>query len=205
MSPRRQLRKLWPDVPRLLTASHDFASADSPDTHYSVPAFMAWKALLIVVRGENEETEKRQCIESIHKSLSAYPKELRAPLAAFAKAADRFRSTSRNEMAEWFCSPGDRNTSATVTATLKAIQSLQRVPSMPDEQLPGLSDELGAVLYNMRSAVIAHAAVFTRSNLFDVVVPAFTRLVAGLAMAGWAGRAGASWAEAEEVANVRCR
>src|SRR5690606_11260023 len=82
-----KLRRVWPDVPRLLQAQDELASFQTPEAHLSVPAFMAWKAFLVTLRAEAAEGEKERCRVAVAASLDAHAKELLAPVRAFIRSS----------------------------------------------------------------------------------------------------------------------
>jgi hypothetical protein len=201
---KRKLRRLWPDVPRLLRAREQFSSYQTPDAGISVPAFLAWKAFLIVMRCEEGETEKERCRNSVTLSLRAFRDDLHGESSAFIHALHHFLDETPAVVSDWYLPTNvDGHPEREVR---RIVQDLKRLEAhsrrMSAEQLAELGPEIADQLYQVRCSVIAHASVLTNGNLFDVIVPAFGRLVAALSLAGWARRAGISLQEAKELNNV---
>jgi hypothetical protein len=202
----RPQKRPWQDVPRLLRARARFRTEfEDPNARSSVPAFLAWKALLIVAKGSSQGGERSQCAEAI-KHAMASETLLRPHALAFVKNLQPFRSVSPAVVRDWYVDPQLEGPPARerVDYILRQIKRLAPLTEQPagssfrEEHLADLADQV----YAVRCAVIAHVSVLSTGNLFQTVVPAFEDLTAGVALSAWAERARLTLREAEAETGV---
>jgi hypothetical protein len=189
---KRQHRFLA-DVPRLLRAKEQFRSLSSIDAASSIPAFLAWKAFLIVARQESAPTEKRRCQDSVAETLKAFPDEVMGPTREFVENLQLLRNprmASPSVVEDWFISMDDLTSLQRDQLTiqreriLRSIERLDRALQGDGRLLLNEGDAIGEQLYRVRNSVIGHASVVTGMVLFDRIVPAFESLVSELALLG---------------------
>lgn len=203
--PRKQRdpSTLWPDVGRLLRARGQFRSYGTADAASSVPAFLAWKAFLLVARGTDEGSEPSQCAKLIAQSLEACA-ELTPRAVTLATNLQDFRRVSPAVVQMWFVpdSVGAEQATAEVQGMLRRIRSLERFGELNGANGSRAAYTLGGICYAIRNAVLAHVNVLSTGNLFQRIVPPFEELVAAVAVAGWAKRAGVSLGDAKVFLKV---
>jgi hypothetical protein len=189
-------------VPRLLQKRRDFRDLADPSVSSSVTAFLAWKAFLIVARGSSTGIEKIQCRHVVRATAATFP-ELRAPAKRFASALKAIAAGTPTTVADWYSDPA-----LEADDTRKRVQWAKRSIAKLNETLSSdrvgdsVAEELADHVYAIRSAVLAHGAIHSTGNLFQLVVPAFEDFVSMVACAGYAQRAGITLTEALEECRV---
>lgn len=93
-------KRSFPDVHRLLWVREDFRALQG-DGASSVPAFLAWKAFLIVTRLETGSTEKEKVCASCRASIEQMGLELDGRINEFAMALSSVNNVTDPVVAEW--------------------------------------------------------------------------------------------------------
>lgn len=168
----------------------------------SVTAFLAWKAYLIVARGSVNGPEKVQCGRLATLMLGKFD-ELWPTAAAFAKALKPLTVASAVELTDWYADPS--LPAKTIDKRVRwAKRSIASVNAAVERQARGdaLAEELADHAYAIRSAVLAHGAIHSTGNRFQVIVPLFEEFTSRIACAGYADRAEISLQDAFEECRV---
>jgi hypothetical protein len=202
VSPMR-LDRIWPDIPRLLRARSLFRELGA-DTSSSVPAFLAWKAFMVTTRAEEGTSERARCERAVAECLRQYPEDVEPALRSFIHALGPFRNgINRVAVGEWYITGDEWDSLSAAEVKVRIDRVLARLQRLlqTERQLGAgglyeMADDLTYHLYNVRNAVLAHAAVLSTGNLFPIVVPAFERAAEALALAGLSRRAGVAFRDA---------
>lgn len=202
MGKKLTARRIWPDVARLLQKRREFRDIRDPNVASSVTAFLAWKAFLIVVRGSATGDEKDQCREVVTRALVEFP-ILWENAEHFVKSLRPLQSQSANVVGDWYAEPSwtEAQTKGRVAWATRSIGRLHEAMTRKDHR-ETFAGEIAEHAYAIRSAVLAHGAVHSTGNLFQLIVPRFEDFVARVACAGYAHRAQLPLKEAYEECNV---
>lgn len=202
MNQIQRSRKPWPDVPRLLQRRRHFQDLGDHSVASSVTAFLAWKAFLIVARGSSSGAEKDQCATLTSSMLSQHS-DLWLPAVEFAKALKPLSRQTDMMLGDWYADPAlsPREFENRVRWARRSIVKLNKDLSSGDRG-EAVSKALTDHAYAIRSAVLAHGAIHSTGNLFELIVPAFEEFVSQVACAGYAERARIPLAEALEECRV---
>lgn len=162
---------------------------------------------MVTTRAESGEGERDRCRVSMEESLRLFSGELEAVVRSFAGAIKSFRlSQNRVAVAEWYLLPDNLATATRPQTVDDIVARVSRFTSSVERtsqrDLHRVARELSFHAYNVRNAVLAHISVLSTGNLFSVVVPAFERLSERFAVAAWARRAQAPFAEAATRAGI---
>ena len=116
---------------------------------------------------------------------------------------------NRLTVSDWYLRPEEYDLASQAEISNRVDSIVRRVIALVDKldntprgQLHLLDNDITFHFYNVRNAVLAHAAVMSTGNLFAIVVPAFEHVAQSLAIAGWARRSGAPFDEARIAAGV---
>src|SRR4051812_39338671 len=95
-------RTVFNDIPRLLRGRGAFRELSS-EAGASVPAFLAWKALLVAAHNEapgaDEPERCRRALESAHAHA---PEVIGTSVTNFHRALERFKNAPCHVLSEWF-------------------------------------------------------------------------------------------------------
>lgn len=185
-------RRLLEDIPRLLRGREAFRSLSS-EAGASVPAFLAWKALLIAAQTSGSGSETEQCRALLREVYPRNSAHLYPPLKAFVRALQLLSKQPLHVVAEWFVVPEERASvpagalNATASGFVNRLQKLNRqLPNGVGSVDPTALHEVMNFAYLVRNAVIGHGSVLSTGPLFPSIVPAFEVFVGTLALAAWA-------------------
>ena len=195
-------RRIWPDVARLLQKRREFLDIGDPTLASSVTAFLAWKAFLIVARGSTTGDEKSQCRRVVIEALDLYP-ALWANATSFVRALRPLQSASVNVVGDWYADPSrsQREVLSRVGWAQRSIGKLHAAMERKERDATFASD-IADHAYAIRSAALAHGAVHSTGNLFQLIVPSFEDFVARVACARYASRAKLELIAAYEECNL---
>ncbi len=197
-------KRRFPDVHRLLSARDNFRELQGEGAS-SVPAFLAWKAFLVVARLECGTSEKHKVIASCRESITRFGPDLEESVKRFSVALSSVNNVPDSVVRDWYVSAemyeqvSKSYIADEVAQARRRIARMQRAIDRATSCSVFPCEEIGLELYRIRNVVLAHPRVLTGANLFETIVPAFEDLVYRLALAGWGRHTNTSYLDAEAI------
>jgi hypothetical protein len=197
-------RLLLEDIPRLLRGRDHFRALQT-DAGASVPAFLAWKALLLAAQTGPPGSESSQCRDLLRTSYLDHPEYLREAIGSFQGELQTFRKRSINVIAEWFIIPEEGTRPSAEQITRQCRNIVKRIRALSGDLCSEQSfearelDESMNFAYLMRNAIIAHGTVLSTGPLFRQIAPRFEDFVSSIALVRWAKLNRITPVEAEKI------